>query len=149
MHSLSRYLQPRLLLKAWLNAWVATLTLFHIHIPDTTDEWSALKSGGAHTIFTPDLPGEYSHTFLDRQHQQQHSSHFSERGVNSPEFGIAALDETDDRKGKGVYEFGVPYEFPDIPLQPGLVFAVRVDFRPFQSFQLFIAARAPPQLTSL
>lgn len=38
----------------WLILWVLTLPLFHIH---TTAE---ARQGVAHTVFSPDLPGEYS-----------------------------------------------------------------------------------------
>src|SRR5262249_4351939 len=57
--------QGRLLIVAWLTAWIATVPLFHIHLPDTTDGWSILQSGGAHTVLTPDLPGEYTPPYLD------------------------------------------------------------------------------------
>src|SRR5262247_1457192 len=92
----------RLLIVAWLITWITTVPLFHIHIPDTTDDWSALQSGGAHTVFTPDLPGEYSRPFHDNQ--AGHSGHLSQRSVNSPELGIALFgDKSEDRKVKARY----------------------------------------------
>src|SRR5690348_17163625 len=37
---------------AWLTLWTVMLPLFHIHVPDSTDRWSRLQSGGAHSVFT-------------------------------------------------------------------------------------------------
>src|SRR5215468_436453 len=93
-------LSLRLVLLAWLITWITAVPLFHVHIPDTTDRWSALQSGGAHTVFTPDLPGEFFHPLYDSQ--QGHSSHLSHRIVHSPELGIAVFDEPDDRKAKAL-----------------------------------------------
>src|SRR5215510_3544676 len=80
-------LRRRLVILTWLIAWLSTVPLFHIHIPDTTDRWSRLQSGGAHTVFTPDLPGEFSHPVHDP------FGHLSQRGVNSPELRIAVFNE--------------------------------------------------------
>ncbi len=85
----------RFLVIGWLNAWIIPVPLFHIHLPDTTDRWSALQSGGPHTVFTPSLPGEFSHPFHD------HFGHLSQRAVNSPELSIALLSNSDeDQKTK-------------------------------------------------
>jgi len=97
MLPLRKLLSWRLLILAWLIAWITTIPLFHIHIPDPTDRWSALQSAGAHTVLTPDLPGEFSPPFHDNQ--AGHSGHLSQRSINSPELGIALIDEkSDDRK---------------------------------------------------
>src|SRR5262245_55499860 len=64
----------------WLVLWITTVPLFHLHIPDTTDRWSMLQSGGAHTVLTPDLPGEFSPPVHDSE--PGHSGHLSSRTVN-------------------------------------------------------------------
>jgi len=97
------------LLLTWLTVWLITVSLFHIHIPDTTDVWSALQSGGAHTVFTPDLPGEFARPLYD----SHHFGHLSRRGVNSPELGIALFDEK-EKKAKALTIVGAPYRFPDV-----------------------------------
>src|SRR5262249_50853509 len=84
-------LSLRLVLLAWLITWITSVPLYHVHIPDTTDRWSALHSGGAHTVFTPDLPGEFSCPL--KQSREANSAHLSQRIVNSAELGIALLDE--------------------------------------------------------
>ena len=75
-----------LLVLVWLLLWITTVPLFHIHLPDTTDRWSLLQSGGAHTVLTPDLPGEYAPPSHDSH--REHSAHFAPRTVNSPELGL-------------------------------------------------------------
>jgi hypothetical protein len=127
-----------------LTIWITALPFFHIHVPDTTDRWSALKSGGAHTVFTPDLPGEFSHPFHDSQ--QRHSSHLSNRAVNSPEIGIAIFDDPDDRKGKTLQVLGAPFRFPDTPLGLSNVVAIAEKSRRTQLSQTFPASRAPPRI---
>jgi hypothetical protein len=80
----------RLLILGWLIAWISAVPLFHIHLPDTTDRWSGLQAGGAHTVLTPDLPGEYaspSHNHRDA------STHIATRVVNSPELGFTVFGE--------------------------------------------------------
>ncbi len=74
------------LILIWLTVWLSAVPLSHIHIPDTTDDWSVLHSGGAHTVFTPDLPGEFSCSDHDNV------VHLSRRVMNSSELGFARLN---------------------------------------------------------
>jgi hypothetical protein len=99
----------RLLLAAWLITWITAVPLFHVHIPDTTDRWSAVQSGGPHTVFTPSLPGEFSHPFRD------HFGHVSQRAVNSPELSFTLFSDTDpDQKGKQVSFVNAHGDGPDV-----------------------------------
>jgi hypothetical protein len=82
----------RLLIVAWLITWITAVPLFHVHVPDTTDRWSSLQSGGPHTVFTADLPGEFSHPFPD------HFGHLSQRTINSPELGFALSNNKSNDK---------------------------------------------------
>jgi hypothetical protein len=131
-----------LLILTWVIAWTTTVPLFHIHIPDATDRWSTLHSGGAHTVFTPDLPGEFAHPFHDSQ--QGHSSHLSRRVVNSPECAIAVLDGPENRKTKAPHLLDAPFRFPDTPLEPREVVGFADKYRRLQPSQGFPASRAPP-----
>lgn len=143
MPPMQTLLRWRLLILAWLAIWLTTLPLFHTHVPDTTDRWSALQSGGAHTVFTPDLPGEFSHPFHDSQ--QGHSSHLSNRAVNSPEMGIAIFDDPDDRKVKALHVLSVPTRVSDTALR-----SIRVcgsqKYHQLQIFQALPGSRAPPRI---
>ena len=81
----------RLLILAWLIIWISTVPLFHIHIPDATDRWSALQSGGVHTVLTPDLPGEFCPPSQDRH--QESPAQIRARAINSPELGFILIGE--------------------------------------------------------
>lgn len=81
----------RLLILAWLIIWVSTVPLFHLHIPDATDRWSALQSGGVHTVLTRNLPGECSSPSQDRHRESP--AQIRARAINSPELGFILIGE--------------------------------------------------------
>ena len=135
-------LRSRLFVLAWLTIWIIAVPLFHTHVPDNTDGWSALHSGGAHTVFTPDLPGEYSPPFHDNQPGR--SSQLSGRAINSPELGIPISDDPDDHKIKAVPVLTVLFGFSNPSLGSDRVFVRSETYRPLQPFQGFSASRAPP-----
>lgn len=132
----------RLFILAWLITWITSVPLYHLHFPDTTDRWSALHSGGAHTVFTPDLVGEFSRPF--KESQQANVAHLSQRIVNSPELGIALLDEKS--KVKGLDILGTPYRLLEDQLLPRSVFAFSEVHSKIRRFQASRASRAPPRI---
>ena len=135
----------RLFILAWLITWITSVPLYHLHFPDTTDPWSALHSGGAHTVFTPDLVGEFSRPF--KESQQAHSVHLSQRIVNSPELGIGLLDEKSRVKELDI--LGTPYRFLDAQLLLRSVFAFSEEHSKIGRFQACFASRAPPRIVFL
>ena len=118
----------RLLVLAWLIPWIITVPLFHLHLPDTTDRWSALNSGGAHTVLTPDLPGEFARPCHNTH--EGHSARLSPRLVNSPELGIAVFyEQSENRKTTTVSIVYAPSQCLDLALLR----------------RIFSASRAPPR----
>ena len=77
-------IQSRLLVLVWVIAWVTTVPLFHIHLPDISDRLASQGGGVAHTVFSPELPGEFSRF----SHNQDHFTHLSSKVLNSPELGF-------------------------------------------------------------
>ena len=77
-----------LLILAWAITWVTTVPLFHTHLPDVNDG-SPPRQGLAHTVFSPDLPGEFSHT---------HGGvlHLSTSTQNLPELGFVISIQSAD-----------------------------------------------------
>ena len=134
-------LSLRLVLLAWLITWITSVPLYHVHIPDTTDRWSAVHSGGAHTVFTPDLPGEFSCPL--KQSQEANSAHLSQRIVNSAELGIALLDEKS--RANELNSLGTAYHFLEDPLLPSVVFALPEDHWKLRLSPACLASRAPPR----
>ena len=81
----------QLLLIGWVSVWVTALPLFHTHLPGVFEQ----SIGVPHTVFSPDLPGEYSafgHRTLADEFQ------LSILASNSPELGFVASSETDKKK---------------------------------------------------
>jgi hypothetical protein len=135
-----------LLLLTWLIGWIATAPLFHIHIPDNTDRWSALQAG-AHTVFTPDLPGEFARPFRDDA--QGHVSHLSQRTVYAPELGIALFNnDPRDHKAKPLRFLCAGFFVPHTVLSSWPF--ERFEPPPPQAFipQALPASRAPPRIVS-
>src|SRR5215472_13260171 len=120
----------RLLLLTWLITLITSVPLYHVHIPDTTDRWSVLQSGGAHTVLTPDLPGEY----VPPPHasHRDSSAHFTSRRVNSPELGLILFGEK-AKKWKALTVLGSLPRFRTSPLLHRVAHA-------------FAASRAPPRV---
>ena len=141
MFFLRRLLCWRVLGLAWLITWITTAPLFHVHIPDTTDRWSAIQSGGAHTVLTADLVGEYSTPIHDRN--PDHRAHLSHRVVNSPELGIALFEEK-SKKTKELHPLAAPSHFIENPVLPSSIATVPSKKNERHFSKAFSASRAPP-----
>ena len=83
----------RFLLIGWASVWIAALPLFHTHLPSIFQQ----PVGIPHTVFSPDLPGEYlafGHTTVPDE------SELSVLGSHSPELGFVASAALEDEDGK-------------------------------------------------
>ena len=76
------------LTQVWVIIWVATVPLFHTHLPDLSDV--AVHQGLAHTVFSPDLSGEFV--------CHGSGSQLSTKSQNSPELGFLLSTEEDSKK---------------------------------------------------
>lgn len=97
---------PHLMLQAWVIVWMLAVPLFHVH-PEADHhhgEVGHVHGGTVHTVFSPDLDGEYD----DHQHTTDgfgHSmpSHVAVSGhpshaVEYAEFAFSFLSDSTDRK---------------------------------------------------
>jgi len=132
-----------LLVLAWLIFWIITVPLFHIHIPDTTDPWSVLQSSGAHTVFTPDLPGEFSSPF--HNNHRGTSTHIGPRGVNSPELGIVLFYDKSKKLKNQVLD--ALSRFRDTTMHHSTGFTSPQQYPTLRLFRSFSASRAPPSVS--
>ena len=80
VHVISQF---RLWVLVWVIAWTTTVPLFHIHLPDISESLVS-QAGVAHTVFSPDLPDEFS----GFSNHQNHDTHLSKKVLNSPELGF-------------------------------------------------------------
>jgi len=132
-------LSARLLVLAWAIIWFTTVPLFHTHLPDTDRQ--ASQGGVAHTIFSPDLPGEFFH-FSTAHHGP--FSQLSNRVSNSPELGFVF----------SAWQPGVPDVLSvGTPLDPPIVSRPVVELHTVHPITLVFTAsrspRAPPSVISL
>lgn len=81
----------RFLLIGWASLWIAALPLFHTHVPGVLQQ----PFGVPHTIFSPDLPGEF---LAFGQKTAPDDSELSVLVSNSPELGFVASWEDGKRK---------------------------------------------------
>jgi len=130
-----------LLILVWIIIWVATVPLFHTHLPDADD--LASRQGLAHTVFSPDLPGEFFCA---------HSNGFqlSTKSQNSPELGFV-LSTTEDSKKKTYQAPSLlsicPWQF-DTPLLAQSAFESRSTHRKYNLLAGHPTPRAPPFIVS-
>ena len=81
----------RFVLIGWASVWIAALPLFHTHLPSVLQQ----PVGLPHTIFSPDLPGEY---LAFGQKTTTDEFELSVLVSNSPELGFVASLEDGKRK---------------------------------------------------
>jgi hypothetical protein len=131
----------RLMILVWVISWVATAPLFHTHVPDINDGPSS-RQALAHTVFSPDLPGEFSypHNGVPR---------LSSKSSNSPEVGfVLSTDSKSPHREKPSLSGGYDC-LPNGPFHSTWVrnsLSIRPRFLQYDTFQ---GLRAPPLLVSL
>ena len=81
----------RFLLIGWASVWIAALPLFHTHLPSLLQQ----SIGLPHTIFSPDLPGEY---WAFSHKTDQDASELFASGSSSSELGFVASSEEDAKR---------------------------------------------------
>lgn len=139
-------LLARLLILAWTVLWVATVPLFHTHLPDISDR--AISTGGiAHTVFSPDLPGEF---FRFSPANQGPFTHLSNRALHSPELGFvfSSADPKDREVGDASVLGVVCCLLSERPLrQQALIEWPIIHHRPL-IFAALQGPRAPPAVAS-
>ena len=137
---------PRVVVLMWLIFWVITVPLFHIHVPDAINGPVSLDGGLPHTVFSPDLPGEYSQFLPSRDHRSGVLDVSQDR-LNYPELGFVVLNNTLKSFTKA-HSAGQPAAFNSAASNtPAIcsrsVSALRDDSRPVL-YERPPPARAPP-----
>ena len=97
---MSKLIHPvffHLFLLPWLVTWALITPLFHIHTLDIQEDRSFFKLFLVHTVFSPDLPGEYSPQFTVHQagtpnNQGTFSTHFAHYSEES--FSLISEDDS-------------------------------------------------------
>ena len=140
------HLAARFFILAWTIIWVTTVPLFHTHLPDVSDR-AISQTGVAHTVFSPDLPGEF---FRFSPAHQDPFAHLSNRASNSPELGfVLSSGDPKDREVGPPGLIGFLCRPPDRPcLRKSVIEWSVVHHRPLV-FAAPQGPRAPPAVVSL
>jgi hypothetical protein len=130
-----------LLTLVWVITWVTTVPLFHTHLPDVSDGLAG-RHGLAHTVFSPDLPGEFSCT---------HSNvlHLSTKAQNSPELGfVTSIDSKDTTFEELCALYIIPCCVSERPVLAALVVDSHDPPPKTDRSRAAQSARAPPVIVS-
>jgi hypothetical protein len=85
---------PRILVLLWLVTWILAAPLFHIHALDVQENRSLTQVILPHTVFSPDLPGEYAaRTAAHRQATSDNEHALSSRFLHYSEIALGLLGE--------------------------------------------------------
>ena len=141
----------RLFFLPWMVTWVLIAPLFHIHTLDAQENHSCSPITLTHTVFTPDLAGEYSgRSSVDQTDTQKHQGalathflHYSEEALSlytskapSRQHTQELMSQAHLLRPRDVLLNGGQHVIPDVILPPLLL-------------QLsFVSLRAPPSISS-
>ena len=132
----------------WMLMWVLIVPLFHVHALDIQEDLSRFQAFLPHTVFSADLPGEYTtRTGIDERgmpgNQHALSSHF----LQYSEMSISLFSEDDDTKRKiGISSTHFAHVSSLRLSPPRIVQSVVLEFasQPFLLLASSVSSRAPP-----
>lgn len=139
-----------LIVSSWLVLWVLIAPLFHLHTLGLQESRSLFQPLLTHTVFSPDLPGEYTPRNVIHRGPVKHRHDLSTRVPNYSEIEISLFSEAKNKKKSGI---GTTVFAPFSPLSEFLQTNVQkaiLDFATPRVFLLLSSAlsRAPPFVTS-
>ena len=89
----------------WVSVWMLAVPLVHVH-PETDlhhGEAGHVHGGTAHTVFSPDLDGEFGHHHMTEVSENTTQSYVAisvhpRHALENVEFGFSFLSDSTDRK---------------------------------------------------
>jgi hypothetical protein len=151
---MSKLIHPtsfRLFFLPWMVAWVLMTPLFHIHTLDVQEDRCFSQIFLVHTVFSPDLAGEYSPQSTVRQagtqeNQYAFSAHFSHYSEET----IGLFSEDDSKQKKGIEPAAQAHFFPpkDFLLNGGRYVIPNLVLPSFMLLASSVSLRAPPSVSS-
>jgi hypothetical protein len=141
-----------LLALLWLIPWVLTIPLFHVHALEMQETPFLPQTFLTHTVFTPDLPGEYSpRPAIHQRGMLGHQHALASRFPQYAEIAFSLLGEDDDTKRK----IGIPpidnneFSFLIPSLIESVLYAIaELASPPFLLLIFSDSSRAPPFIIS-
>jgi len=150
MHNLIHPTSFRLLFLPWLVTWVLVAPLFHFHTLDAQEIHSGTPITLTHTVFTPDLPGEYSaQSPVDQTETEKHEGALSPHFLHYSEEALGLFNEAPSRQHTpGLVSQSHPLPPKDVLLTGGRYVIPVVVFPPLLLQQSSVSLRAPPSMSS-
>jgi hypothetical protein len=149
MSSLTRKARFSYLLSIpWMLTWVLIVPFFHIHVLDMQEDLSQSQAFLPHTVFSADLPGEYSpETDVDQRRMPGNQHALSSHFLQYSEMAIGLFSEDDDAKQRiRIPPIHYPH-FPSVRRSPlHIVQSVIPELAspPFLVLASSVSSRAPP-----
>jgi hypothetical protein len=134
----------RLFLLPWMVTWVLVAPLFHVHTLDAQEDHSSSPVILAHTVFTPDLAGEYSPQ--STVHQAALSAHFSHYSEGT--LSLFSKNNTKQDKKAGLVSKSHLLPPKDFLLTGGRHVIPDLVLPPFILLASSVSLRAPPSVSS-
>ena len=139
-----------LIVSSWLVLWVLIAPLFHLHTLGLQESRSLFQPLLTHTVFSPDLPGEYTPRNVVHRGPVKHRHDLSTKVPNYSEIEISLFSEAKNKKKSEIgttvsASFSLLEDFPPTNVQKAIL-----DFTSPRVFLLVSSAlsRAPPFVTS-
>jgi|GEM_PF-2533405 len=151
---MSKLIHPvsfRLFFLPWIVTWVLIIPLFHIHTLDVQEDRAFSQMFLAHTVFSPDLPGEYTPQSTGRQAKAQDNQHsFSTHSSNYSEEAISVFSEDDSKQRKrvGSVSHGPIFPLKDVVPNSGRFIIPDLPSPGFMLLASSVFLRAPPSVFS-
>jgi hypothetical protein len=134
----------------WMVTWVLISPLFHIHTLDAQEDHRVSQVFLVHTVFSPDLAGEYSHP-NDRQADAQenqptlatHFLHYSEETLS-----LFSKNHSKEEKKTGPVSKSHLLPSKDFLLSGGRFVVPDLVLPPLIMLASSVSLRAPPSVSS-
>ena len=140
----------RLVFLPWMVAWVLVAPLFHLHTLDAQEIHSGSSITLAHTVFTPDLPGEYAvQSPGDQTDTQKHQGALATHFLHYSEDALSLFTKAPSRQHTlGLVSHSYPLAPTEVLLTGSRYVIPDCVLPPLLLQQSSVSLRAPPSMSS-
>jgi hypothetical protein len=140
----------RLVYLPWMVTWVLIAPLFHLHTLDAQEIHRGSSITLAHTVFTPDLPGEYAvQSHGDQTETQKHQGTLATHFLHYSEEALSVFTKAPSRQHSlGLIAHSQPLPPTDVLLTGSRYVGPDLVLPPLLLQQSSVSLRAPPSMSS-
>ena len=149
MHRMIHPTSFRILFLPWMVTWVLIAPLFHIHTLDAQENHSGSAITLTHTVFTPDLPGEYAvQSSVDQSEPKNHQGAWSTHFLHYSEEALSLFSKAPSRQYAHGFVSQAHFLPPTDVLLIGQYVISDTPLLPLFLQQSSVSLRAPPSILS-